>query len=65
MFKSNQIVRRNPKIWRNDTARFKVLSVNGKEALVQRLGTDECPWTGKQVPHEPMRYLLKELTTNH
>jgi len=63
MFKPNQIVRRNPKIWRNDKARFKVLSVEGKSAIVQRIGTDECPWTGKQVPYQPMPYQFKELAT--
>lgn len=63
MFKPNQIVRRNPKIWRNDKAQFKVLSIKGTTAVVQRLGKTECPWTGKQVPHDPMTYQLKELAT--
>lgn len=63
MYKPNQLVRRNPKIWRNDTAQFKVISVSGKVALVQRLGMTECPWTGKQVPHDPTPYQFKELTT--
>ena len=61
MFKPNQIVRRNPKIWRNDKAQFKVISVKGKEVVVQRLGLTECPWTGKQVPHDPMPYQTNEL----
>jgi len=63
MFKPNQIVRRNPKIWRNDKAQFKVISVKGKEVVVQRLGLTECPWTGKQVPHDPMPYQTNELAT--
>jgi hypothetical protein len=63
MFKPNQLVRRNPKIWRNDTALFKVIAVKSNVALVQRIGTDECPWTGKQVPHQPMTYEFKELVT--
>jgi hypothetical protein len=36
MFKPNQLVRRNPKIWRNDTALFKVIAVKSNVALVQR-----------------------------
>lgn len=63
MFKPNQTVRRNPRIWRNDKARFKVLEVSAEGVLVQRIGMTDCPWTGKQVPHQPMTYQPKELTT--
>jgi hypothetical protein len=38
---TQQLVRRNDKIWRNDTALFKVIAVQSNVALVQRLGTAE------------------------
>jgi len=62
MIKVNQTVQRNPKIWRNCKARFKVLEINGKRASVQRIGTAKCPWTGKQMPYIPMTYLISELS---
>lgn len=61
MFYPTQVVRRNPKIWPNDKARFKVLALKGDLVIVQRAGTTKCPWTGKQVPHDPMPYQVKEL----
>ncbi len=63
MFKVNQTVRRNPKIRRNDTAKFKVLSIEGSKVLVQREGKTRNTFTGKLEAHLPMTYLTKELAT--
>jgi hypothetical protein len=63
MFKIGQTVRRNPKIWRNDKATFKVLAINGTEITVQRIGKDRNTFTGKLEAHQPMPYMAKELAT--
>lgn len=61
MFKIGQTVRRNPKIWRNDKATYKVLAINGNELTVQRTGKERNTFTGKLEPHRPQPYLAKEL----
>jgi hypothetical protein len=61
MFKVGQTVRRNPKIWRNDTAKFKVLSIEGNNIIVQRTGKERNTFTGKLEAHQPMPYMAKEL----
>ena len=61
MFKINQKVRRNPKIWRNDATVFTVVGVEGNKFLCQRPGKERCPFTGKLQPHMPMPYLKSEI----
>lgn len=61
MLKLNAKVRRNPRVWKNDTTVFTIVSIRGNEFLCQRAGKTECPWTGKQVPHDPRPYLASEL----
>ena len=61
MFKLNAKVRRNPRIWKNDKTIFTVVKIEGDSIWCQRPGKTECPWTGKQVAHEPMPYLANEL----
>lgn len=63
MFKLNQTVRRNPKIWRNDNAVFTIVSIEGNKFMCQRAGKDRCTFTGKLQPYPPMPYLAKELST--
>jgi len=61
MFKLNQKVRRNPKIWRGDTAVFTVVGIEGSRLICQRPGKAKCPFTGKLEPHQPMSYMKSEL----
>jgi hypothetical protein len=61
MFKLNQKVRRNPKIWRNDTVTFTVVGIEGSRFICQRPGKTKCPFTGKLEPHQPMSYTKAEL----
>ena len=61
MFKIGQLVKRSPKWWANDTAKFKVLEVNKGVYLVQRQGKVKNTFTGKMEAHQPMPYTAKEL----
>lgn len=61
MFKIGQTVRRNPKVWRNETTTFKVVAIKGDRFMIQKAGKTKCPFTGKLVPHTPYGYLAKEL----
>lgn len=61
MFKLNQKVRRNPKIWRNDKTIFTVVAIEGNRILCQRRGKERCPFTGKLEAHQPMPYQRSEL----
>ena len=61
MFKLNQQVRRNPKIWRNDKAVFTVVGVEGNRIMCQRPGKGRNPFTGKMEAHAPMPYMKSEL----
>lgn len=61
MFKIGQVVRRNPKVWRNDKSTFKVVAIKGDRFMIQQEGKTKCPFTGKLVAHTPFGYLAKEL----
>jgi hypothetical protein len=61
MFKINQRVRRNPKIWKNDAAVFTIVAIEGNRFICQRPGKSKCPFTGKLEPHQPMSYMKAEL----
>lgn len=61
VFKVNDKVRRNPKIWKRDDTTFTVVRIEGSKCYVQRPGKTECPWTGKQVPHDALPYEAREL----
>lgn len=61
MFKLHAKVRRNPRVWKKDTTTFTIVRIEGGSFYCQRPGKTECPWTGKQVPHDPRPYLASEL----
>lgn len=61
MFKIGQKVRRNPRIWKKDPTVFTVVRIENGLLYIQKPGRDECPWTGKLVPHEPIAYQRNEL----
>ena len=61
MFKLNAKVRRNPRVWKNDTTIFTVIGVEGKEFYCQRSGKTRNTFTGKLEAHQPMPYLASEL----
>ncbi len=61
MFKVNQKVRRNPKVWPNDKTVFTIVAVEKGRFLCQRPGKERCPFSGEMKPHLPMPYLKSEL----
>jgi hypothetical protein len=61
MFKLNQQVRRNPKIWKNDKTIFTIVGIQGQRFLCQRPGKERDPFTGKLEPHQPLPYMKSEL----
>lgn len=61
MFKLNQKVRRNPKIWRNDKTVFTIVAIEGALIMCQRPGKERCPFTGKMQAHQPRPYTVNEL----
>ena len=61
MFKVNTKVRRNPRIWKNDTAVFTVVQIAGGKFLCQRSGKTRNTFTGKLEAHTPMPYSASEL----
>lgn len=61
MFKLNQQVRRNPKIWRNDKTVFTVVGIEGARILCQRPGKERNTFTGKLEAYAPMPYLKSEI----
>ena len=63
MFKIGQKVRRNPRIWKKDSTTFTVVRIENGLLYIQKPGRDECPFTGKLVPHSPMPYQLNELVS--
>jgi len=63
MFKIGQTVKRSPKWWPNDKAKFTVLECNKGVYLVQRQGKVKNDFTGKMQAHQPMPYTAKELVS--
>lgn len=61
MFKVNQKVRRNPKIWKNDKTIFTIVAVKNGLFMCQRPGKARCPFTGEMEPHQPMPYQKTEI----
>jgi hypothetical protein len=64
MFKINQQVRRNPKIWRNDKTIFTIVSIEGNRIMCQRPGKERNTFTGKLEAYAPMPYMKSELIAN-
>lgn len=61
MFKIGQTVKRNPKIWRNDKVKLKVIGFKGKAIMTQQAGKTRNFFTGEMEAHQPMPYLAQEL----
>ena len=61
MFTIGQTVKRSPKWWANDKAKYTVLSYNKGVYMVQRHGKTKNDFTGKMEAHQPMPYQAKEL----
>lgn len=67
-FKVGDIVRRDPKVWKRDTARFRIVGISTGTYMCQRIDASGKPvreqdvWNpGKTITSSPLPYLAHEL----